>query len=389
MERGKIKKRGKKAGILKTLFAVFSVSTFEKLNMNSPKEHEHYESECESDLEKDDVEVLANRYESHVNKLTRPEAYINISKKRRDYNNRAKAHWTRMYDVIQEHFSSHVNINRASYMLPPNIYAMKHSSKQSWLLYKKRECERRKRLRLKMNEEKKKESLGCEPSNILLSLVDSCECCKKLYITVNLFWGITLCDICYFNSEVIAGIMKTKTRDALNPLGAIDSNQNKVIMGPKTSPEYLRAVASSARAASAKRGEYPSLAAKDFIPSSSPTISNPKDECYYTLNYPVTSNSKLSMDQKKSPPPPLPAPKEEEESNDFRVVSNYKPPASLTESKEWEENFSFVYDLLKEEEEEDEIAERGLELRYRDDTEGITGEDDLIDWDFVFPTSQQ
>lgn len=187
------------------------------------KEHTHYESECESDLEKDDILVLSARYNRFVKKSLGGGGPKSVKAKntRRNNENRIKSHWTRIYDEIQEHFSSHVNINQISHLLPPNIYAMKQSAKQSWLLYKKRECERRKRLRLKIETERAKEEKGEEPGNILLSMVDSCECCRKLYVSVNLFWGSTLCDICYFNPEVIQGIVSAKSKAFSSPMSNV------------------------------------------------------------------------------------------------------------------------------------------------------------------------
>jgi len=41
-------------------------------------------------------------------------------------------------------------------------------------------------------------------------MVDTCEHCKRLFATVNLFWGVTLCDPCYFNEGVIQSIMKAR-----------------------------------------------------------------------------------------------------------------------------------------------------------------------------------
>jgi hypothetical protein len=163
-----------------------------------------YESGCESDLEKDDVDVLAKRYNKFIDAIDYIKSKENGIKKKR-----LRAQWTTMHDAVQEHFTSHVMLNGSVHLLPPNIYALKQSSKQSWMLYKKRECERRKRLRQKIEKEKKVEESG-GPANLLLSMVDACEVCRKLYITVNLFWGVTLCDVCYFNEDVINEIMKTK-----------------------------------------------------------------------------------------------------------------------------------------------------------------------------------
>lgn len=166
-------------------------------------DHKNYESECDSDLDKDDNIVLTRRYSKFIQKLA-------DSKKKVGGKVKLKAQWTKMHDAVQEHFSSHVLINNTSHLLPSNVYALKQASKQSWMLYKKRECERRKRLRIKIEKEKEVECSG-GPANLLLSLVDACEACKKMYITVNLFWGVTLCDVCYFNTEVIMDIMKAKT----------------------------------------------------------------------------------------------------------------------------------------------------------------------------------
>lgn len=179
-----------------------------------------YESACESELEKDDVEVLAKRYNKFIDAMDDIKNKESGIKK-----NRLKAQWTKMHDAVQEHFTSHVMLNGAVHLLPPNIYALKQSSKQSWMLYKKRECERRKRLRHKIERERKVEESG-GPANLLLSMVDACEVCRKLYITVNLFWGVTLCDICYFNEDVINEIMKSKRKATCPPSS---SSVNRVI----------------------------------------------------------------------------------------------------------------------------------------------------------------
>lgn len=186
----------------------------------------NYESECESDLEKDDAAVLSKRYAVFINA-------IDSYKKKEDKHKktRLRAQWTKMHDAVQEHFTSHVMINGTTHLLPPNIYALKQTSKQSWMLYKKRECERRKRLRQKIEKEKKVEESG-GPANLLLSMVDSCEVCKKFYITVNLFWGVTLCDVCYFNEEVIHEIMSAKKKQMSSSASA-SSSSAKIISHPQ------------------------------------------------------------------------------------------------------------------------------------------------------------
>lgn len=167
-----------------------------------------FEDEVIEGLDLDDVEILTRRVRAHQEyvSLLKPSCRRGVS--------HSRTQWTRIHDGVQEHFSSHVLINNSAYKLPSNIYAMKQISKQSWMLYKKRECERRKRLRVKLEREREIEAKG-GPANILLSMVDACEICKKLYVTVNLFWGLTLCDTCYFNEDIIKDIMKQR-KDFIN-----------------------------------------------------------------------------------------------------------------------------------------------------------------------------
>jgi hypothetical protein len=122
---------------------------------------------------------------------------------------KSQTQWTRVLDAVQEHFSSHVSLDGGItlHQLPYNLYALKVAAKHSWVLYKKRECERRKRIRIKLEKEKANAQSG-KPVNVLLAMVDSCESCKRLYVTVNLFWGVTLCDSCYFNPAILNDIMK-------------------------------------------------------------------------------------------------------------------------------------------------------------------------------------
>lgn len=168
-----------------------------------------FEDEVAQGLNSDDVEILAKKIENHTLYI---KSLIKHSKKSVYH---SKTQWSRIHDSVQEHFSSHVTINGSSHRLPHNIYALKQIAKQSWMLYKKRECERRKRLRLKLEKEKEIEEKG-GPANLLLSMVDACEICRKLFITVNLFWGYTLCDLCYFNEDILKDIM-SKRKNLVQP----------------------------------------------------------------------------------------------------------------------------------------------------------------------------
>lgn len=208
----KIPPKSCKPAFPKPFFLVYFLFSMQKTNQNPGV---FFEEELSSDLEKDDVVVIARRYESYrkrirqvENKLLNDKISSSSSSSSSLY--RTQTQWTRSLDAVQEHFSSHVVVDGTSHKLPPLIYALKLDAKHSWLLYKKRECERRKRIRKKLEEEKKKERDRKEPANILLSMVDMCEICKRLYVTVNLFWGVTICDSCYFNPCVINDIMKAK-----------------------------------------------------------------------------------------------------------------------------------------------------------------------------------
>lgn len=205
----------------------------------------NHEDELEHDLDEDDVTVLSKRYVLRK-KMNEIDRMINLTEKITPFPTpkdpveianhlhpqtaasritqhlmkpatinqirkaiRPQTQWSRMQDAVQEHFSSHITLGGTAYKLPKSICALKYMAKHSFVLYKKRECERRKRIRKKLDTEKQKEKEG-KPANILLSMVDMCEICNRLYVTVNLFWGITLCDSCYFNPHTINEIMKTR-----------------------------------------------------------------------------------------------------------------------------------------------------------------------------------
>lgn len=199
--------------------------------MNST-DNRKFEEEVYDNLHLDDDVILAKRIYSHYDYIRQ-----NHTKSAR-ITSHSRTQWTRIHDGVQEHFSSHVLINGSAYKLPSHIYAMKQISKQSWMLYKKRECERRKRLRVKLEKERAIEAKG-GPANILLSMVDACEICKKLFVTVNLFWGLTLCDTCYFNEDVIKDIMKQRNdyinNDHNNPYRIVE----RVLAEPNSNDRFF------------------------------------------------------------------------------------------------------------------------------------------------------
>lgn len=177
--------------------------------MLSSSEKKPWEEELEESLIKDDVETLSQRYNVAKIEINSLPLTAPFHQQQLPVKARLQSQWTRCADAVQEHFSSHVIIEGDSYKLPKEIYAMKLQAKNTWVLYKKRECERRKRIRRKIQKEKEREYSN-QPSNLLLALVDRCESCKRFYITVNLFWGVTLCDSCYFNENVIHEVMRSQ-----------------------------------------------------------------------------------------------------------------------------------------------------------------------------------
>ena len=281
----------------------------------------NYESECESDLEKDDSEVLRKRYDSFVKDMFYKKEKA-IGKK--PVVKLKKSHWTRIYDSVQEHYSSHVLINQSNYLLPSNICALKQAAKASWMLYKKRECERRKRLRLKIEKEKELEEKGC-PSNLLLSMVDACEVCKKLYITVNLFWGITLCDICYFNEEVISDIMKDKVKEMKK---VSKMNTRKILIEAQKSSNITEDIRKKYFTAGGSDEEEKSSKRTTYIPKSriQKIVKSEEEEEEEEQIYEETSNSPFDTNIHNS-------------FEDLRVISNYTyNPISSPKEEEKEVN---------------------------------------------------
>lgn len=200
----------------------------------------------ENNLDEDDTQELKRRFTiySKTRKLYRknkkefhskndPPETISLSplsKKRKfDHPDKFypyfKCQWTTHHDAVSEHFCSHIILEPSQiYTLPDQIYALKQAAKTSYVLYKKRECERRKRIRKRLEKEKANTENNL-PSNLLLCMTDQCEFCKKLFVTVNLFWGHTLCDLCYFNEDIIKQIMHQRYMSLPSPHGVVPSNQ--------------------------------------------------------------------------------------------------------------------------------------------------------------------
>lgn len=261
-----------------------------------------FEDELASDLEKDDAEILEKRYRDK--KAKTEESSSSSSKVPGESSKTTKSiksqtQWTRSLDVVQEHFSSHVILDGVSQKIPPQIYALKHSAKRDWILYKKRECERRKRIREKIKREKTNEQHG-KPANVLLAMVDSCESCRRLYVTVNLFWGVTLCDSCYFNPEIINGYMSSRLESAEHKVKISSENIVEEVMRfrgeaaskspPPPSKKRKRKIAS------------PPLPPEENTPSSS--SSNNSSFFCVTPFKPPPKEDAMVFNERPIPPPP-------------------------------------------------------------------------------------
>jgi len=148
-------------------------------------------------------------------------------------------------------FHSHIYCSylEKTLKLPKNVRLFKYKARDKFCRYKKAECERRRRYanrrktiftksfikqtcesrrlqkkidyemkhgederRLQRLLKKKADLLEAAKYTTVLTeamqdLTMRCENCKKLYLRVNLFWGVSLCDICYFDTDVIQNIM--------------------------------------------------------------------------------------------------------------------------------------------------------------------------------------
>ena len=149
-------------------------------------------------------------------------------------------------------FMSHISVHETTdeLALPKNVRLYKKEAKLAMSKYKKAECERRRRYRkrrkdilsgifLKHTRESRRiqakimNEISRTPPNMekikklekrwenhrekthydlmlkeaIQELLNKCVICKKLYLKVNLFWGLTLCDECYFQPEYIKRIM--------------------------------------------------------------------------------------------------------------------------------------------------------------------------------------
>ena len=149
-------------------------------------------------------------------------------------------------------FRSHIQFNtfERDVKLPKNVKVYKNKARDKFSRYKKAECERRRRyarrrkmiftnkfvkqtresrrLQKKIDMALMNEGENCEKVERLLGkkarlleesrydamlneavqdLTMRCETCKKLFLRVNLFWGISLCDSCYFDKTVLIHIM--------------------------------------------------------------------------------------------------------------------------------------------------------------------------------------
>lgn len=148
----------------------------------------------------------------------------------------ARCSWVNM-DPTTAHFHSHVEYNRKedgsefsqtehqhpliqALRLPSRVILLREGAKQRFKWYKKRECERRRRYRMarevydiqRKRFQEKKHSITLEDLDMMkqytMSILERCEFCGGFFLSINLFWGTTICDSCYFNPANIQSIMQ-------------------------------------------------------------------------------------------------------------------------------------------------------------------------------------
>jgi hypothetical protein len=70
--------------------------------------------------------------------------------------------------------------------------------------------------------------------DMMMSVADRCEHCNFLFLSINLFWGTTLCDACYFNPQVIIKIMSDIESNLRTKAKQIQE-QNEFLLDPSAS----------------------------------------------------------------------------------------------------------------------------------------------------------
>lgn len=220
----------------------------------------HYLMSRLDDPDKREVYRLGNDQDYFIQKLeVFREAYLNSNDQSHSSGEvetwkklaaQAKCCWVNM-DNTDTHFHSHVEYTRKedgtemqvenhpliqALKLPSKVILLRERCKRRFKWYKKRECERRRRYRLvrKSYEEKrkaflsKKDEVTVEDLDVMktyaLAILERCEFCGGFFLFVNLFWGATLCDRCYFNPANICSIMQ-KDEGKLNSFVSAKSSR--------------------------------------------------------------------------------------------------------------------------------------------------------------------
>jgi hypothetical protein len=103
-------------------------------------------------------------------------------------------------------------------------------------LYKKKECERRRRYKRKEKENKSK------PKHATNLLLNRCGICGRLRMGVNLFWGVVLCDLCYFTPSRILFVMNRRYVDveAIDYPMPKDGFSEEIAMEKASDPELTK-----------------------------------------------------------------------------------------------------------------------------------------------------
>jgi len=108
------------------------------------------------------------------------------------------------------------------------LIKMREEARNVYCKYKKREAERRRRYKVK--------EAGGEFVSQILYEVHECERCMLLKENVNLFWGVTLCDKCYYTPKVLYDIIQNRLEKVQpfinNPSETYETDEEDVCVDP-------------------------------------------------------------------------------------------------------------------------------------------------------------
>jgi hypothetical protein len=139
---------------------------------------------------------------------------------------------------------------------------------------------------------------------------------------VNLFWGITLCDLCYFNEEVIKEIMKKRKEyvsdSQNNPFHIVE----KVLVKPSSNESYFKLPVEKDSSNSSNSSNFFDFESPDIIVPLSPPQVEPVDS---EDNRPVSSY----VSNKKEESEEEVIHEEDSQGNEFDYATYFSPQSKF------------------------------------------------------------